>query len=185
VGAGGELDADEEPRNGDGGDRHLVVVSDYLVELYPRAVSVDEESRVEKKPAQRRVSIFNSSRSEAMSWANPRSLRWRRSMVLTSAPLPGLTGSSWANDRASPDDREVFVTMLHRVEDVGEVPGGVRCTHFRHQIRYELRSLRRRARRPLSRAVAVHPCSTIQRGSCPLLPRQRWRARMATDSGPI
>lgn len=36
---------------------------------------------------------------------------------------------------SAPDDREVLASMLDRVEDVGEVPGGVGRTYLRHRIR--------------------------------------------------
>jgi len=36
---------------------------------------------------------------------------------------------------ASADNREVLASVLDRVEDVGEVSGGVGSAHFRHEIR--------------------------------------------------
>lgn len=37
---------------------------------------------------------------------------------------------------APPDNREVFASVLHGVEDVEEVSGCVSCAHFRHTIRF-------------------------------------------------
>jgi len=92
----GQSHTDEKLCDRDGGNGHLVVIVDCLVELKPGAVGVDEEGGVEQKPAQGRSSIWSRSWTEAMADANPRSGPWRRSMALTSAPLPVVTGSSWA-----------------------------------------------------------------------------------------
>lgn len=39
------------------------------------------------------------------------------------------------HDLASADDREVFSSVLDRIEDVGEVSGSVGGAHLRHGIR--------------------------------------------------
>ena len=84
----------------DGGDRHVIVVSDQFVELGAGSLGVDEECGVEEKPSQLRSSTSSRPRTEASSLLHFASGRCRRSIAFTSAPRPALSG--WISATARP-----------------------------------------------------------------------------------
>jgi hypothetical protein len=96
MGSVGQLDPDQKLSDGDRSKGDLVIVVDGMVQRCSLPVSVDKVGGVEEEPAQGRVSISRSSRTEAMSRAKLRSGLCRCSTALTSAPRPVLTGSNCA-----------------------------------------------------------------------------------------
>ncbi len=94
--SGGDLDADAEFGDRDRCDCGLVVVGDQRVEIDADPFSVDEGARVEQEQRQNRSSVTRRRRRSAISVAHERSMRWRRSRLLISAPDAMLTGSSCA-----------------------------------------------------------------------------------------
>ena len=63
----GKEHTDAQLRGGDGGDRHLVVVADSIVEIYCGALRVDQEGCVKEEPGQGRSSISTTDRMAARS----------------------------------------------------------------------------------------------------------------------
>jgi hypothetical protein len=96
MGPVGQLDSDQKLGDSDRCKGNLVIVVDGMVQRCSLPVGVDKERGVEEEPAQSRVSISSSSRTEAMSRAKLRSGLCRCSTAFTSAPRPVLTGSNCA-----------------------------------------------------------------------------------------
>jgi hypothetical protein len=91
--ASSEFDADPQLGDRDGGDGHVVLVSDEAVEVGTGAFGVDDEGGVEEESGQGRSSTSMSSRREASSRLQLGSAPWRRSTSLTAAPVPPRMGS--------------------------------------------------------------------------------------------
>jgi hypothetical protein len=71
----GEFDPNAKFGDGDGRDRHIIIVFDGLIECVAGTLGVDEERGIEEKACQGRSSTFKRSRSLAKSVAHFASTR--------------------------------------------------------------------------------------------------------------